>query len=95
MHGVDLADARDETLRAELRHALAEFQVLFFRKQTLTPDQQLAVAKVFGDPDCESVQQRNPGPIGDGGLKRLVNFVDYRGPYRLRPGPCPTDDFCL
>ena len=51
VHGVDLADARDETLRAELRHALAEFQVLFFRKQTLTPDQQLAVAKVFGDPD--------------------------------------------
>jgi len=51
VHGVDLADAQDETLRAELRHALAEFQVLFFRKQTLTPDQQLAVAKVFGDPD--------------------------------------------
>ena len=51
IHGVDLAAAQDETLRAELRRALAEFQVLFFRAQSLTPDQQLAAARIFGDPD--------------------------------------------
>jgi len=51
VHGVDLSDVSDEALRAELRRALAEFQVLFFRKQNLTPDQHLAIARVFGDPE--------------------------------------------
>jgi taurine dioxygenase len=51
VHGVDLADVSNETLRAELRRALAEFQVLFFRAQTITPEQQLALARVFGDPE--------------------------------------------
>jgi taurine dioxygenase len=41
VHGVDLADVSNETLRAELRRALAEFQVLFFREQNITPEQQL------------------------------------------------------
>ena len=49
--GVELSDVSDENLRADLRSALAEFQVLFFRKQKLTPDQHLAVARVFGDPE--------------------------------------------
>jgi taurine dioxygenase len=51
VHGVDLADVSDEALRAELRRALADFQVLFFRKQTLTVEQHLAFARVFGDPE--------------------------------------------
>jgi taurine dioxygenase len=51
VHDVDLAKIADEGPRAELRKALAEFQVLFFRKQTLTPEQQVDVAKIFGDPD--------------------------------------------
>jgi taurine dioxygenase len=37
VHGVDLADVSEEALRAELRRALADFQVLFFRNQILTP----------------------------------------------------------
>jgi taurine dioxygenase len=51
IHGVDLASVHDENLRAELRRALVEFQVLFFRKQSLSPEQQLDAARVFGDPD--------------------------------------------
>ena len=51
IHDVDLADVSAEALRAELRRALAEFQVLFFRKQVLTPEQHVALARVFGDPD--------------------------------------------
>ena len=51
VHDIDLAHLGDESLRAELRKALFEFQVLFFRKQTLTPEQQIELAKVFGDPD--------------------------------------------
>lgn len=51
VRGVDLSDVSEETLRAELRKALAEFQILFFHKQTLTPEQHFAVARVFGDPE--------------------------------------------
>jgi taurine dioxygenase len=47
----DLARIDDEGARAELRKALAEFQVLFFRGQKLSPEEQISVARVFGDPD--------------------------------------------
>ena len=62
VHGVDLAHVSDEALRAELRRALADFQVLFFRNQTLTPEQQLALARVYGDPDkAKAFFPRLPG----------------------------------
>lgn len=51
VHDFDLANIQAEGVRAELRQALAEFEVLFFRKQKLSPEEQIAVAKVFGDPD--------------------------------------------
>ena len=51
IHHIDLAHIDDENTRAELRAALAQFQVLFFRNQQLTPDQQIEVARIFGDPD--------------------------------------------
>lgn len=54
VHDFDLADIKDSDARAELRKALAEFQVLFFRKQKLSPAEQVAVARVFGDPDGPS-----------------------------------------
>lgn len=47
----DLAKIQEESVRAELRKALVEFQVLFFRRQQLSPEQQIQVARVFGDPD--------------------------------------------
>jgi taurine dioxygenase len=50
--GIDLAEAVDDrALHADLRAALAEHQVLFFRDQRLTPEQQIGVARIFGDPD--------------------------------------------
>ncbi len=51
VHDVDLGSPYDETLRAELRRALAQYQVLFFRGQNLTPEQQIEVARIFGNPD--------------------------------------------
>ena len=50
VHDVNLSDLSDDSLRGELRRSLAEFQVLFFRKQSLTPEQQIRLAQVFGDP---------------------------------------------
>jgi taurine dioxygenase len=51
IHGLDLKEISDEGVRTDLRRALAEYGVIFFRKQTLTPEQQIDVARVFGDPD--------------------------------------------
>lgn len=51
VHDFNLADIANDAARAELRKALAEFQVLFFRDQALSPAEQVAVASIFGDPD--------------------------------------------
>jgi taurine dioxygenase len=46
--GVDLTRPLDEATQAELRRALADFEVLFFRPQALTEAQHVALARVFG-----------------------------------------------
>jgi taurine dioxygenase len=52
IHDIDLARAgSDGEIRHELRAALAEYQVLFFRDQRLTPEELVDVARIFGDPD--------------------------------------------
>ena len=46
IHGVDLAHLEDEIF-AEIHHAFLENLVIFFRGQTITPDQQVAFAARF------------------------------------------------
>lgn len=59
---LDLADLSNDDLKKELRRALADFQVLFFPDQDLTPEQQIAFARVFGDPDkAKAFFPRLPG----------------------------------
>ena len=49
IHGVDLSeDFGDDTL-AEMRRAYDDFGVIFFRDQTLTPDQHIAFARRWGE----------------------------------------------
>lgn len=48
IEGADLADLDDATF-ADIRQAFLDHQVIFFRNQTITPDQQVAFAKRFGD----------------------------------------------
>lgn len=48
IHGVDLAHLDDETF-AEIKAAWLEHLVVFFRDQKLTPEQQIAFAKRFGE----------------------------------------------
>lgn len=50
--GADLAGPLDEELCAELRRALLEWKVVFFRGQELTADQHLAVARIWGEPEA-------------------------------------------
>ncbi len=48
IRGVDIAGGIDETLFTSLRRALADFGVVFFREQKLTPEQHLAFARRWG-----------------------------------------------
>jgi taurine dioxygenase len=47
--GVDLARDVGDNVLGEIRHALWEHQVIFFRDQHLTPDQHLAFGRRFGE----------------------------------------------
>ena len=48
IHGVDLSVPLDEDIRGEIRRALVEHQVILFRDQNLTPEQQIALTARFG-----------------------------------------------
>jgi taurine dioxygenase len=47
--GVDLAQKLDDEVIGEIRHALRDNQVIFFRDQHVTPDQHLAFGRRFGE----------------------------------------------
>jgi taurine dioxygenase len=49
IEGVDLARPLDEATFAEVHRALLEHLVIFFHGQDLTPDQQIAFARRFGE----------------------------------------------
>lgn len=49
IHGLDLSQALDPVAQEELRHALAQHQVIFFRGQTISPAQQIAFTRTFGE----------------------------------------------
>jgi taurine dioxygenase len=49
VRGVDLRVPLDDELRDEIRHALLEWKVLFFREQHLTSEQHVAFARAFGE----------------------------------------------
>src|SRR6201997_2370920 len=60
--GVDLSRPLHEAARRELGRALAEHLALVFRDQSLTPEQYLAAASVFGPPMEQHYSQHHmPG----------------------------------
>ena len=48
LHGLDLSQPLSELAQTELKAALAQFEVIFFRDQVLTPAQQVAFTRSFG-----------------------------------------------
>ena len=48
VRGVDLAAELADDVVAEIRRALLDHQVIFFREQSLTPEQQVAFSRRFG-----------------------------------------------
>jgi taurine dioxygenase len=49
IHGVDLRQPLDEATYGEIRQALLEYLVIFFRDQDITPEQQIAFGRRFGE----------------------------------------------
>jgi taurine dioxygenase len=50
IRGVNVAAALDDAVIAEIRQAFLDHLVVFFRDQKLTPPEQLAFARRFGEP---------------------------------------------
>lgn len=59
IEGVDLTRPLSDAVKAELRQALYDFEVIFFRPQTITPQQHIALGKVFGPVSKGSYFDRN------------------------------------
>lgn len=59
--GVDLAQPMDDEVFAEVRQALADHLVIFFRDQSLTPEQHLAFGRRFGDLQVHPAAPHAPG----------------------------------
>lgn len=91
--GVDLARPLGAATRVELRQALLQYGVLFFREQALGPDQVLEVARIFGAPLRHNPYI--PSPEGHSGLEiiesgtsggRLANEA-WHADVTWRPNP--------
>src|SRR6202023_3869326 len=59
--GVDLATPPGEPGLAEIRRALGEYGVVFFRDQQLSPEQHIAFARCFGEIDINRFFATVPG----------------------------------
>ncbi len=59
--GVDLRDDLSDEVIAEIRQALFEFKVIFFRDQPLNPDQHVAFAARFGELEIHPFIPSNTG----------------------------------
>ncbi|HEY4134528.1 MAG TPA: TauD/TfdA family dioxygenase [Alphaproteobacteria bacterium] len=62
IRGVDLSQPLDERVAGEIRAALNEHGVIFFRGQTITPDQQVAFAQRYGEIEVDPTAGVKPVP---------------------------------
>ena len=71
---VDLRDDLDDTTVAEIRRALLEFHVIFFRDQPISGEQHLAFAARFGELD-------NPHPVFGNvdDIDRRLTVIESKG----------------
>ena len=69
--GVELADDLPEAVIAELRQALLDYKVLFFRDQPLTAAQHVAFARRFGELEVHPFIPANARAPGAGALRQV------------------------
>ena len=60
VHGLDLADGLTDEQIAAVRAAFVEHHVLVFRRQALTPEQQVRFGRGFGELDTHPFVEMNP-----------------------------------
>ena len=74
IRGVDLREELDDSAIAEIRRALLEYHVIFFREQPITGEQHLAFAARFGDLD-------NPHPVfgSEDRIDRRLTVIESKG----------------
>jgi taurine dioxygenase len=60
IEGVDLTASLADDVIDEIRRALAEYKVIFFRDQPMTPQQHIAFARRFGDLEIHPFIPPNP-----------------------------------
>lgn len=71
--GLDLAQPLDAETFAELRQALLEYLVIFFRDQQLTPETHLAFARGFGELEVHPIVQ------GKAGYPEIIEIIKEAG----------------
>lgn len=74
IRGVDLRHELDDRTIAEIRRALLEFHVIFFRDQPISGEQHLAFAARFGEID-------NPHPVfgNEAKIDRRLTIIESKG----------------
>jgi taurine dioxygenase len=78
--GVNLAAGLDDTVVAEIRRALLDHQVIFFRDQELSPAAQMAFAARFGEPmEYPFVKGLDDYPLVVPILKKEHETVNFGG----------------
>lgn len=83
--GVDLSATLSECVKAELNQALSQYQILLFRDQRLSEDQQVRFAQNFGS--CRVPMQSQHYPSLNP-LSHYISNVDRDGhPTGLHPDP--------
>ena len=79
IHGIDLSEKLDDTTFAAVRQALHDYLVIFFRNQTITPDQHLAFGRLFGEVETHAYAKGLPShpeilPVIKEAEDRAANF---------------------
>ncbi len=88
IHGIDLAKPLSNRQREELHRALAENLVIFFRDQSLTPEQHLAFGRLFGELHV------HPAAPHDGGIPELMRIYSDKDSPRANGEDWHSDVSC-
>jgi taurine dioxygenase len=59
IEGVDLTEEQSDEAIAEIRQALLDYKVIFFRNQDITHEQHIAFARRFGDLEVHPISERD------------------------------------
>lgn len=76
IHGIDLSREQDDAMIADLRQALLDFKVIFFRNQPISRAQHIALARRFG---ALEIHPATPKDQDDPEVLRITHGPTSRG----------------